>query len=166
MIIDDLPPPTLTPRYTPPKVKIEFKDQNGAKYSFAVEGPSKHNIGKLMDFIESISPKDVYLDQTMNDSAPDTNFNKVLGLLQNKFRFGSFTSSDVLQAYEEHFQLHTTLSTISTYLSRLAERRFLSRYRKGSGWIYKLLRQDSLHETTTEQPLPNYNTPLPDHVVP
>ncbi len=143
-IIEDLPPGRLPPKCTPPKVKIQFTDQKGAKYSLAVEGPSKENMDKLLDFVQSISnnSNDTTLRETKEEhSILDTNFNKVYGLVLNKFRFGSFTSSDVLEAYEQHYQLRSTLSTVSTYLSRLAERGVVSRSRNGAGWIYKLIKE-------------------------
>jgi hypothetical protein len=107
-----------------------------------VEGPSKENMMKVMDLVDSISSKEkASLSQNYNDTTViDTNFNKVFGLVQNKFRLGSFTSKDILEAYEEHFKLPTTLSTISTYLSRLASRGLLMRSRNGSGWVYRLPR--------------------------
>jgi hypothetical protein len=152
-IIDDLPIARIPPKQAPPKVKIEFTDPKGAKYSFAVEGPSKENIVKIMEFVETISVKECDTPTTPETTIIDTNFNKVFGLVQNKFRFGSFTSNDVLEAYEQHFQLHTTLSTISTYLARLAERGVLTRSRNGSGWVYKLLKPqqqaEELNETLT-----------------
>lgn len=161
-IIEDLPLGSLPPKRTPPKVKIEFTDQRGAKYSFAVEGPSKENMGKLLDFVQSISENentDAGLRETQEQQPiPDTNFNKVYGLVLNKFRFGSFTSSDVLEAYEQHYQLRSTLSTMSTYLSRLAERGVLSRSRNGAGWIYKLVKQQN---SQLQQPtLENGQTPV------
>lgn len=150
-IIDDLPVRRIPAKRNSPKVKIEFADQLGAKYSFAIESPSKENMAKLLDFIQSISN-----DNSSQIAAPieneptpaDTNFNKVFGLVQNKFRFGSFTSNDVFLAYEEHFKLKTTLSTMSTYLARLAERGVLTRLRNGAGWIYKLARSE---EAPSEQ---------------
>lgn len=119
------------------KVKIEFTDSSGAKYSFAIEGPSKENMSKVIDFVETISSN----TEAQADQAPiDTNFARVYGLIETKFKFGSFNSSDVLEAYINEFELPTTLSTISTYLSRLAERGLLSRSRNGAGWIYKLMK--------------------------
>ena len=149
-IIDDLPIARIPPKQAAPKVKIEFTDQKGAKYSFAIEGPSKENMMKIMEFVETISVKQSDTPTTPETAIIDTNFNKVLGLVQNKFRFGSFTSSDVLEAYEQHFRLHTTLSTISTYLARLAERGLLTRSRNGSGWIYKLLKPQQQPEQLSE----------------
>lgn len=123
----------------PVRIKIEFSDDSGTKYSFNIEGSSKDNINKLIDFAHMISAKHGRLD----DQEPvDTNFAKLYGLLESRFRFGLFTSNDVLQAYQEDFKLPTTQSVISTYLSRLAHRGFLSRTRHGSGWVYKLARKE------------------------
>ncbi len=125
------------------KIKIEFNDQAGAKYSFAVEGPSKENVVKIMDFIESMSGPVPQNQDFQEDDAPiDTNFARVYGLIETKFKFGSFNSNDVLEAYEHEFELPSTLSTISTYLARLTKRRLLTRSRNGAGWSYKLLRME------------------------
>jgi hypothetical protein len=122
------------------RVKIEFTDSNGAKYSFAIEGrPSKENMSKVIDFVEAMSGVEAQPEQ----QAPiDTNFSRVYGLIETKFKFSSFNSSDVLDAYVYEFDLPTTLSTISTYLSRLAERGLLNRSRNGAGWIYRLVKQE------------------------
>jgi len=117
------------------KVKIEFADEAGTKYSFNIEGTSKENISKLLDFAQNVSAK-----QTKEESQEplDTNFARVFTLIQDRFRFGSFNSGDVLEAYREEFKVPASLSVISTYLSRLATRNLLTRSRHGSGWIYKL----------------------------
>lgn len=164
-IIEDLPPGRYPQKHTSPKMKIEFTDQKGAKYSFSIESPSKENVSKLLDFVESISVKSNQETQTTSPPLPpaDTNFNKVFGLVNNKFRFGSFTSADVLEAYEAHFQLRSTLSTISTYLSRLADRGVLTRSRNGAGWIYKLARTKEVEKT---QPSGSYLTPLEEAPTP
>jgi hypothetical protein len=115
-----------------------------------------------MEFVETISVKQPSNPSIaeQNNIIIDTNFNKVFGLVQNKFRFGSFTSADVLGAYEQHFQLHTTLSTISTYLARLSERGLLTRSRNGSGWIYKLVKIQQQREDTQQTVIPQSSSPL------
>src|SRR5579864_1296219 len=136
-------PPINQNKKNAAKVKIEFTDSSGAKYSFAIEGrPSKENLGKVMEFVETISTNDSQAQQEQQQTPIDTNFARVYELIETKFKFGSFTSSDVLEAYMHEFELSTTLSTISTYLSRLAERGLLNRSRNGAGWIYKLVRQE------------------------
>jgi hypothetical protein len=120
----------------PVKIKIEFADDTGTKYSFNIEGTSKENIGKLLDFAQAVSTKE---SQNLQSQEPmDTNFARVYTLIQDRFKFGSFTSSNILEAYHEEFHIPTSLSVVSTYLSRLASRALLTRSRHGSGWIYKL----------------------------
>lgn len=121
----------------PVKIKIEFSDDTGTKYSFNIEGNSKDNISKLIDFAQAVSSSDG------NHESPepiDTNIAKIYDLIRTNFKFGSFTSGDIKDAYEHDFQIPIGLSVVSTYLSRLAHRRFLLRSRNGSGWIYKLPR--------------------------
>jgi len=134
----------------PVKVKIEFADEAGTKYSFNIEGTSKENISKLIDFAQTVSAKQ---PQDQPQEPMDTNFARVYTLIQDRFRFGSFNSGDVLEAYREEFKASTSLSVVSTYLSRLAVRNLLTRSRHGSGWIYKLPKMQQPQE------LPNGITP-------
>ncbi|MHB8565570.1 MAG: BlaI/MecI/CopY family transcriptional regulator [Nitrososphaerales archaeon] len=135
-----------------PRIKIEFSDSAGAKYSFSVEGGvSKDKMVKLMEFVDSVSPSKQSQIQEPDFSNIDTNFSRVYGLLQSKFKFGSFTSVDVMEAYEDQYGVETSLSTVSTYLSRLAERSLVSRIRNGSGWTYKLAKIEQ--EVRTSQML-------------
>ncbi len=121
------------------KVKIEFTDNSGTKYSFNIEGNSKDNIAKLIDFANSVSSKETDVPQSQEPI--DTHFGRVFTLIQDRFRLGSFTSGDILQAYGEEFHTETSLSVVSTYLSRLARRGLLHRSRHGMGWMYTLPKQ-------------------------
>ncbi|MEM4190281.1 MAG: hypothetical protein QXO79_00625 [Nitrososphaerota archaeon] len=62
-------------------------------------------------------------------------------LIEKRFPYTDFTSRDVAEAYEIEYGEKLSLSTASTYLSRLAERGFLER---AGGMLnnirYKLLR--------------------------
>ncbi len=116
------------------KIKIEFTDKQGAKYSLSTEGTSRDTLLKLLDFIDSVSPN----TSTYDDLPVDSNFAKLYQLIEANFRLGSFSSTDVLQAYQEQFNAPSNLSTISTYLARLADRGLLIRTKHGSSWLYKL----------------------------
>lgn len=133
------------------KIKIEFNDDSGTEYAFNIKGSSKDNIRKLLDFAESVSSKSTYPKEQTNI---DTNFAKLYGLLESRFRFGSFTSNDVLRAYEQDFAETITHSIISTYLSRMTQRGMLSRARQRSGWLYKLTRTEEQREELIAQPTP------------
>ena len=135
----------------PVKIKIEFSDDSGTKYSFNIEGSSKDNVNKLIDFAQTISAKQTPM---VDHESIDTNFAKLYGLLESRFRFGLFTSSDVLQAYQQDFQTPTSHSIISTYLSRLTQRGLLTRAHHGSGWIYRLARGEQQRENMIVQPTP------------
>ena len=132
------------------KIKINFTDDAGTKYSFNIEGSSKDNITKLIDFAQTMSAQ-THSDET---STFDTNFAKLYGLLESRFQFGLFTSNDVLRAYQQDFQIPTSLSVVSTYLTRLTNRGLLTRTRHGSSWIYKLARSDKQREAMIVQPTP------------
>ena len=67
----------------------------------------------------------------------DTNFGRLYTLIEKKFAFGSFTSSDTLEAYEDEYNTPIRLSVISTYLQRLTEKGLLIRNRTNLGWIYR-----------------------------
>lgn len=138
-----IPPEELIPirpglRTKPLKIKIEFSDESGTKYSINVEGSSKENVNRFIDLAQELSSKANQEEQTQAEATADTNYAKLYTLLQLRFAFGSFTSSDVLEAYQDDYQIRTSLSIISTYLSRLTQKGLLTRSRHGAGWIYKL----------------------------
>lgn len=134
------------------KIKIEFSDGSGTKYSFNIQGSSNNNIQKLLEFADSVSAKN---NIPNDEQVVDTNFAKLYGLLESRFRFGSFTSNDVLKAYHQDFAQATTHSVISTYLSRMTRRGLLSRVRQGSGWLYKLTRTEEQREQLMSQSTPS-----------
>ncbi|MDG7002260.1 MAG: hypothetical protein JRN15_24450 [Nitrososphaerota archaeon] len=136
-------PPRNTTK--PVKIRFEFNDESGAKYALNIEGMSKDNISKVMDFVQTMSS-----NTTPNHEQIDTNFSKLYDLITKNFRFGSFTSTDVLEAYQDNSPTPTSLSVISTYLTRLAKRGLLVRVRHGSGWIYKLPR---IEQPLSQEPL-------------
>jgi Penicillinase repressor len=100
-----------------------------------VEGPvTRNDLMRTMDALEM-------LDQTMEHvpKAPDeaTFFGKVQTLLETTFAAGDFSSSDVAREFEEKYGQPVKLSTISTYLSRLADRQYIKRERFGNSWVYR-----------------------------
>lgn len=62
---------------------------------------------------------------------------RIWNIVQTKFPFAKFTSSDVLEMYEDHYNEPIKLSIISTYLSRYSERGRLARVRQGKEWTYR-----------------------------
>ncbi|MGI0080606.1 MAG: hypothetical protein ACRECH_13400, partial [Nitrososphaerales archaeon] len=116
-------------------------------------------VAKLLDFVDSIAPLS---DRISPPEAPiDTNFGRVYGLLETKFKFAKFSSSDVLNAYQNEFHLISSLSIISTYLARLANRGVLTRSKSGTGWEYRISKTQQLTHVT-----PSAISSPPDNLIP
>jgi len=133
----DLTPATVMPSARMRKrFKIELEDEDGTKYTLALEG--KVSREKLMKAVDMLEIMDVPLDQS-HQKPPDegTFFGKVTALLETTFATGDFSSSDVAREFEEKYGQPVRLSTISTYLSRLSARQYIRRERFGNSWVYR-----------------------------
>ena len=129
------------------RVKIELEDEEGTKYTVALEG--KVSREKLMKAVDMLEFMDVQLDHSVPRTAGEgTSFGKVMALLESTFSAGDFSSSDVAREFEDRFNQPVKLSTISTYLARLADKEYVKRERFGNSWVYRrvYLRQSQVSE--------------------
>lgn len=76
---------------------------------------------------------------------------RIWALVEAKFPYGSFTSSDILELYEDTYNEPIKLSIISTYLSRYAERGRLIRNRQGKEWVYRAVKPTAAGSRVPEQ---------------
>ncbi|HUI24064.1 MAG TPA: BlaI/MecI/CopY family transcriptional regulator [Nitrososphaerales archaeon] len=117
------------------RIKIELEDEEGTKYTLALEGTvSRDKLMKAMDMLEVM---DVPLDHALRAPNQGTFFGKVQTLLETTFSAGDFSSTDVAQEFEDKYGQPVKLSTISTYLARLADRQYIKRERFGNSWVYR-----------------------------
>jgi penicillinase repressor len=118
------------------RVKIELEDEDGTKYTLSLEGQVSRE--KLMKAVDMFEVMDVPLEQHQ-PRLPDkgTFFGRVMILLDTSFSAGDFTSADVAREFEDKYDQPVRLSTISTYLSRLAEKQYIKRERFGNSWVYR-----------------------------
>jgi hypothetical protein len=127
------------------KFRIELEDAEGSKYNLSLEGNiSKDKILKIVEFMDLLNIENNNEEgaTTRNPEgellrAPASVGDRIWALVEAKFPYGSFTSSDILELYEDTYNEPIKLSIISTYLSRYAERGRLVRNRQGKEWIYK-----------------------------
>jgi len=117
------------------RIKIEVEDEEGTKYTLALEG--KVSRDKLMKAVDMLEIMDVPMDHTYRPPDTGTFFGKVMTLLETEFAAGDFSSSDVAREFEEKFNQPVKLSTISTYLARLVEKEYIKRERFGNSWVYR-----------------------------
>ena len=117
------------------RVKVEFQDDTGTKYSLAVEGRlSRDKVLKIMDLMELVEG-----DHGIEAPAPDTSsaFGRVMKIIETSYPGKEFTTADIARDYEETHGQSIQLSMVSTYLSRLAERGTLKRQKFGNSWVYR-----------------------------
>jgi len=115
------------------KIRIQLDDGEGGKYSLSVEGNvTREKIIKVFELMELLDIEKVAEEANLNSVG-----SKIRNLVENKFSFGDFTSSELLEAYEDEFNEPVKLSVISTYLARFADRGILLRNRNRKEWLYR-----------------------------
>jgi hypothetical protein len=117
------------------RVKVEFQDGMGTKYSLAVEGRiSREKVLKIMDLMELVEGNDGIEEPAMDES---TTFGQVFKIIEGSYAGKEFSSADIARDYEDQHGQPIALSTVSTYLSRFAERGALKRQKFGNSWVYR-----------------------------
>jgi len=128
------------------RIKIELEDEEGTKYTLALDGNVSRD--KLMKAVDMLEVMDVPFEHSYRAPDEGTFFGKVMAILETTFAAGDFSSSDVARELEERYSQPVKLSTVSTYLARLAEKQYIRRERFGNSWVYRrvYLRQNQLTE--------------------
>jgi hypothetical protein len=122
------------------KVKVEITDEEGTTYSLALHGTfSQEKVMRLMEIIDLLDHADHNASTTL-PSKESTTYGKILKLIQSSYAAKEFSSADIAREYEERLASPIPLSTVSTYLSRLADRGILSRQKFGNSWVYRIVR--------------------------
>ena len=156
------------------KIKIELEDAEGGKYNLSLEGNmSKDKILRVFELMEGFNTEGVQqekrekydIENQKNDNLTSLS-SKIWSIIENKFPFTSFTSSDILEMYREEYEEQIKLDVIATYLSRYHKKGKLNRSKKAKEWIYKVSRQsvsinnenDEFKQETRHQVLSQYNS--------
>jgi len=127
------------------KFKIELEDAEGSKYNLSLEGNmSKEKIMKIVEFMDLLNiESNGNGDGETTTKAPGSVGDRIWSLVEGKFPYSSFTSTDILELFEDQYNEPIKLSIISTYLSRYSDRGRLARTRQGKEWVYKIARQQA-----------------------
>jgi len=129
------------------RVKIEITDEEGTSYSLAMQGRfSQEKVMRMMELIDLLR----HGNHSLSDTPPDesTTYGKILKLIKTSYQTREFSSADIARDYEDSHASPIPLSTVSTYLSRLADRGVLKRQKFGNSWVYHLLHLASDQLTT------------------
>ena len=125
------------------KMRIELFDSEGNRYTIAFEGQiTRDKALRLLDLVELLggmpgeNPSSVGGNIQAFNSA--SRFDKVRVVLQKNFPLVWFTSKDIQSFYEQELKEPITLSTVSTYLSRMTNKGFLIRTGGANNLKYKV----------------------------
>jgi hypothetical protein len=114
------------------KMRVELFDNDGNRYTIAFEGQvTRDKALRLLDLVELLggAPSE---NPTSNPTSALTNhilsrFEKVQLMIQKSFPLIWFSSKDIQSVYEQELKEPIGLSTVSTYLSRMASKGMLLR---------------------------------------
>jgi len=108
------------------KMRVEVFDSEGNKYTISLEGNiSREKAVKILDLIELLGGIPSNNPVSANSPFKIAKIEKVKAIIEKKFPLVWFSSREIQEAYENEFKEPINLSTVSTYLSRLADRGFL-----------------------------------------
>jgi hypothetical protein len=123
------------------KLKVEIFDAEGNRYTVSCEGKiSRDRILRLLDLAELLGGSVEDNKEWRSTSGDYSKFDKMCALVKQVFPFGWFSSKDAKKVCGQELGEHLSLSTVSTYLSRMADRGFLMRKGPLNNRRYKILR--------------------------
>ncbi|MEM0364787.1 MAG: hypothetical protein QW450_01420 [Candidatus Nitrosocaldus sp.] len=119
------------------KVKIELEDSEGSKYSIVVEGNlTREKVLKVFEMMNLLDDSNNKKYDT-ESKEPNSPGERIMHLIEEEFPYGEFTSSQLLEAYEDRYNEPIKLSMISTYLARFTNKGILARSKSGREWRYR-----------------------------
>ncbi len=125
------------------KMRVELFDSEGNRYTVAFEGQiTRDKALRLLDLVELLGgmPGESSTSAIGNAaySSNSSRFDKVRSLVQKNFPLVWFSSKDIQSIYEQELKEPVSLSTVSTYLSRMASKGFLLRTGGPNNLKYKI----------------------------
>ena len=125
------------------KMRVELFDSEGNRYTVAFEGQiTRDKALRLLDIVELLGgmPNEASNRGTGNVTAGaiSSRFDKVRSVVQKSFPLVWFSSRDAQSFYEQELKEPISLSTVSTYLTRLASKGWLIRAGESNSLKYKI----------------------------
>ena len=121
------------------KLKVEVYDEEGNKYAISFEGRvTRDKALKILDLVDLLSglPETPPLSHEKFNSL--SKMDKVKMLVEKYFSLSWFTTRDVQLMYEKEYNTPISLSTVSTYLTRMVNSGILINERNGRNRRFKI----------------------------
>ncbi len=119
------------------RLKIEFYDTDGVRHTISIDGPlTREKAGKLMDLVELMSGTPQISTTALGLSSKK--YDKLASIVMTQLRNKSFNSAEAKKLFETVHREKIPLSTVSTYLTRLADRGLLERHQESDRLVYSV----------------------------
>jgi hypothetical protein len=117
------------------RIRIDMEDADGARYDIKLEGNVTRE--KVLKIFEMMDLMNIEEQETTN---MDSIGSKIWHIIDKFFPIGKFTSTNILEKYEDEYNEPVKLSIISTYLSRFSIKGKIDRIRTGREWTYQTIK--------------------------
>ena len=118
------------------RIRIDMEDADGARYDIKLEGNvTKEKILKIFEMMDLMN-----IEEEQEPTNMDSVGSKISNIVDKFFPIGKFTSTNILEKYEDEYNEPVKLSIISTYLSRFATKGRVNRTRTGREWTYQTIK--------------------------
>ena len=118
------------------RIRIDLEDNEGAKFNFSLEGNvTREKVLKIFELLDLMN-----IEEPQKATQLSSVGGKIWNIIDKYFPVGKFTSSVLLEKFEDEYNEPIKLSVISTYLSRFTSRGRVDRARTGRKWTYQTIK--------------------------
>jgi len=115
------------------RIRIDMEDSEGARYDIKLEGNvTREKVLKIFEMMDLMN-----IEEEQGTTNLDSIGAKIWHIVDKFFPMGKFTSTNILEKYEDEYNEPVKLSIISTYLSRFSTKGKIDRIRTGREWTYQ-----------------------------
>ena len=119
------------------RIRIDMEDADGARYDIKLEGNvTRDKVLKIFEMMDLMNIEEEEEKSLKMDSIGS----KIWYIIDKFFPIGKFTSTNILEKYEDELNEPIKLSVISTYLSRFSSKGRVNRTRTGREWSYQIIK--------------------------
>jgi len=123
------------------RIRIDMEDADGAKYDIKLEGNvTREKVLKIFEMMDLMN-----IEQDPETPNLNSIGGKIWNIIDKHFPVGKFTSSEILEKYEDEYDEPIKLSVVSTYLSRFTSKDKIERSKKGREWAYQTIKLSQKH---------------------
>lgn len=118
------------------RIRIDMEDSDGARFNIKIEGNvTREKVLKIFEMMDLMN-----IEEEQETTNMESVGSKIWHIVDKFFPMGKFTSTSVLEKYEDEFNEPVKLSIISTYLSRFSSKGRIDRVRTGREWTYQTIK--------------------------